>query len=78
MIVMDGGIGLPWFPANLMSEEMAQINHSQSLGRLNERGGMSPTEIMANLFRRDTEWTETNIKNHLKHIEILCLIVDAI
>ncbi len=78
MKVMDGGIGLPEFPSYLMSEEMAQANHGQSLERLNERNGMGVTEIMANLFRQDSRWARSNGKNKLKHIDILCKIVDAI
>ncbi len=36
-----------------LNEEQAQKNHSQSLARLAERGGMSPPEIVANIERCD-------------------------
>lgn len=36
-----------------LNEEWAQHNHSQSLKRLNERGGLSPCEAVAIIQRRD-------------------------
>lgn len=38
-----------YFPWHLLNEEMAQKNHSQSLERLNERGGLSVDEITCNI-----------------------------
>ncbi|MCZ6468043.1 MAG: hypothetical protein O6499_00150 [Candidatus Dadabacteria bacterium] len=40
-------------PFSLLSEEQAQRNHSQTLTRLNERGGLSPNEALWNIERRD-------------------------
>lgn len=34
-------------PMELLSEKQAQRNHSQTLSRLNERGGCVPSEIYA-------------------------------
>jgi len=39
-------------PNELMNEKFAQHIHSQSLQRLNERGGMSPMEIYMNIERK--------------------------
>lgn len=36
-------------PFKMLSEEMAQKNHGQSLSRLNSRGGMGGMEILANI-----------------------------
>lgn len=41
-----------------LNEEWAQRNHSQSLSRLAERGGMSPAEIIFNVDRRKLDWRE--------------------
>ena len=40
-------------------EARAQKNHCQSLERLNERGGLSPCEIIA--LMRDQEWRELSV-----------------
>lgn len=39
-------------PDNILKEHQAQINHGQTLHRLNERGGMGVLEILDNLFLR--------------------------
>lgn len=39
------------FPDEFFSEEMAQRIHGQSLARLNERGGMSPGEMILNILK---------------------------
>lgn len=39
-------------PFNILNEDQAQINHSQTLKRLNERGGMSPMELIANIEKK--------------------------
>lgn len=53
MQIMGRQKGLIYYPNyvsfNLMSEEMAQKNHGQSLRTLNSRGGMSVMEILANI-----------------------------
>lgn len=38
-----------WIPDELLNEEWADYNHGQTLKRLNERMGMGPEEIMANI-----------------------------
>lgn len=43
-------------PFELLNEEQAMKNHSQTLDRLNERGGMSPIEIVANVLKKDCLW----------------------
>jgi hypothetical protein len=49
------------FPAKLIEpfDERAQINHSQTLKRLAERGGLSPQELVAIIL--DKCWTDTNL-----------------
>lgn len=37
---------------DVLNERQAQINHGQSLARLNERGGISAAEAMAIIERR--------------------------
>jgi len=39
-------------PDGLLNEEWAQINHSQSLSRLNERGGLTLEEALAIIQKR--------------------------
>lgn len=39
-------------PMAILSEEQAQANHSQSLARLAERGGLGLGEIVANMHRK--------------------------
>ncbi|MBO0947315.1 hypothetical protein [Fibrella forsythiae] len=41
-----------YVPMRLLNEEWAQRNHGQSLQRLNERGGLSVCEILANMSKR--------------------------
>lgn len=36
-------------PMSMLNEKAAQSNHSQSLARLAERGGLDPSEILANI-----------------------------
>lgn len=44
------GDGCPRFVRwEALSEKWAQINHGQTLTRLAERGGLDPTELVANL-----------------------------
>jgi len=40
-----------YIPDILLNEDMAECNHGQTLNRLNERGGLGPEEIMANIHR---------------------------
>lgn len=48
---------IPW---DMLNEEYAQLNHSQSLARLNERGGLCVTEMLANIQKqRSRDWTVT-------------------
>lgn len=42
----------PTLPMSLLNEEWAQRNHSQSLTRLAQRGGLSPCEAAAIMQRR--------------------------
>jgi len=48
-------------PMRLLSEEWAQHNHSQTLDRLNQRGGLAIGEILDNLKRQKLTlaWKET-------------------
>ncbi|KFZ26321.1 MAG: hypothetical protein KQ78_01494 [Candidatus Izimaplasma bacterium HR2] len=40
-------------PMSVLNETPAKANHSQTLKRLAERGGLEPTEILANIECRD-------------------------
>ncbi len=51
------------FPDSWFNEEWAQHIHSQTLKRLNERGGLSPQEMIMNI-------------EHLKYNEIRQLTLD--
>ena len=39
-------------PDGMLTEEWAQRNHSQSLSRLNDRGGLGVAEILANINKQ--------------------------
>lgn len=66
-------------PFAMLNEEMAQKVHNQSLKRLNERGGMSPAEVVANIEGencfsstyelQDENYYITNIKKYLQLYE---------
>ena len=46
-------IGITDIPDGLLNEEWAQRNHSQSLKRLNERGGITIMEALSIIKQRD-------------------------
>jgi len=46
MPIMSGNF-LKAVPMSILSEDQAQKNHNQSLGRLRERGGLDPSEAWA-------------------------------
>jgi hypothetical protein len=47
------GLGCPEFVRwDALSEGWAYQNHDQSLARLAERGGLDPTELVANIEKR--------------------------
>ena len=56
-----------------LNEEWAQRNHSQSLKRLNERGGLSPQEMMCNIEKKSLReiynYTERQAVDKLKAIK---------
>jgi len=39
-------------PMGLLNEAQAQINHGQTLDRLNQRGGLCPIEMVCNIEKR--------------------------
>lgn len=43
-----------WIPWTLLNERRAEINHSQTLERLAQRGGLAPCEVAAIIL--DREW----------------------
>ncbi len=45
-------------PMELLNEEQAQINHGQSLKRLNERGGLGIAEILSNIKKDKSIYRE--------------------
>jgi hypothetical protein len=54
------------FPMSLFNEEQAKKNHGQSLSRINERGGLTPSEMVANIERRN--WTPMPAEEALKKV----------
>jgi hypothetical protein len=50
-----------------LNEEWAQKNHYQSLEMLNRRGGLDPTEIVANIENR--EWHRMDIDEAIERIK---------
>jgi len=42
-----------WFPMHLLNEGQAMRNHSQSLKRLKERGGLSVKEMLAVYYKKE-------------------------
>lgn len=52
-------------PFGLLSEEYAQRNHSQTLGTLAYRGGLSPGEMMANILKVEL-WTYFSEKRDIR------------
>ena len=49
----------PTIPWCMLDEQHAQRIHTQSLQRLNERGGLSPTEILLNINRAELSTIKT-------------------
>lgn len=66
--------GIKEFPSSLMSEINAIRYHSQSLARLNERGGMSYIEIISNIFTLGYRYVCAN-KDESKHEALLSHIL---
>lgn len=53
MKIQDPPQGFPsHVPYALLSEDQAEKNHGQTLDRLNERGGLSAGEALANIYRQ--------------------------
>ena len=52
-------------------ESQAQLNHGQSLQRLNERGGLSPSEAVAVLENKF--WTEVQVEEGVVRLEELVM-----
>lgn len=52
----------------LLNEEWAKRNHDQSLGRLNERGGMGVMEILDNIHRRRLSFGTKETKEHFDEL----------
>lgn len=47
-------------PFDMLCEAWAQNNHYQTLTRLNERGGLCPAEMLANIERRKFRMMDDN------------------
>lgn len=54
-----------------LNEEWAQINHGQSLETLASRGGLDPTEIVANIERR--RWSSISYSSAVESIKPLAV-----
>lgn len=61
-------------PMELLNEEWAQHNHSQSLEALNERGGMCPVELVANIEKRN--YTAYEKKDEEEYIQKLIKYIE--
>lgn len=66
------------FPDELLNRHRANSFHGQSLEMLNSRGGLSPSEIIFNLFPlKSIHWFSQN-QDSEKHINLLVTIVEMI
>ena len=52
---------------NVLNEEYAQINHGQTLARLNERGGLAPCEAVAIAEKR--RWRKMPIEEAINALK---------
>lgn len=60
-------------PFDALTERWAQNNHGQSLSRLAERGGLSLTEVAANIEeRRWRSMTDDELREALKALKTVC------
>lgn len=65
--------GLPkYVPYELLNEEQAQRNHSQSLDRLNERGGLGVMEMLDNIHKRSL----SRVMENITHLNELIAIIE--
>ena len=55
-----------------LNEEQAQRNHMQSLDRLNQRGGMSAVEVVANIERKSFSKLNHDIYDDEYYVMKLC------
>ena len=58
---------LELIPDNILNEEQAQIDHGQTLSRLNERGGLSPCEAIAIIEKR--RWHKMDLKEAIDKLK---------
>lgn len=59
-VLKDCPSAIPWGLLGPSEERQAQHNHSQTLKRLAERGGLSPRELYAVLRHEDFSYSSTN------------------
>lgn len=69
-------VALPWAMI-APHEKQAQNNHSQSLMRLNERGGLDAGEALAVLEDRDY-WPGPAVKDEEAHAKLYALLMEYI
>lgn len=69
--------GLTEFPTELMSNDRALEYHTQTLARLNQRGGMGYREIIANVFGLKLGWIFHNPATQ-EQVDLLTDIIKVI
>jgi hypothetical protein len=62
---------------DLLNEQQALINHGQSLGRIAERGGLSPCEALAIINRRRWRNEGSSSEAGLKLLEAIIALDGA-
>lgn len=63
-------------PFSLLNENSAQKNHSQSLDKLNSRGGLSFGEMFCNIMRLDLRFLMDNFKLPYKFLIQRLLVIN--
>ncbi len=74
MKIMKGML-LKAIPMNMLNEEWAQKNHSQSLERLNDRGGLAVSEVIAIIEKR--KWVAPPLGDMFYEIALMEAIIKA-
>lgn len=70
-------VTLKEFPNELMNEKYADEIHGQTLARLEERGGLSPCEILVNVLGLSFRWISNN-PSTAKQVELLKHIIETV
>lgn len=65
-----------WVPWEMLNEAQAKSNHSQTLNRLNERGGMCVGEILCNIKNQPIDFITSNTQKDVD--ELNAMVVDFV